>query len=122
MLLELGASPSGGGRVGRSRKPPLDTLIFVSRLEREHQVAQHEDAVAREQVACPCKRDSLPKIRQMVERVPRVHELRRFAIMLVREEAGRDEVDVVLSGGVRAFSGCREHRGRWIDGDYASTL
>src|SRR5439155_25790493 len=79
-------------------EPRLDPLGRLVRLERVDEVAEQEGAAGREQGGDTGERDPLPEVRQMVQRVPRVHELRRLAAVLVREEAGLDALDVREAG------------------------
>src|SRR5437762_11458437 len=61
------------------------------------------------------QRDRLPEVRKVMEHVPRVDEIRRLALVLVREEAGMNDLDVSEA---RPHGG--DHRRRYIDGHDAT--
>src|SRR5439155_16760831 len=115
--LELVAGPALRGSRCRAGEPVLDPEIGLAGLEVVHEIAQDEHAAGREQIGEAGEGDALPEVGEVMQRVARVDELWRIALVLVREEAGLDPLH-----GVALPASYLEHGRRRIDTDDAPRL
>src|SRR5262249_47340926 len=85
---------------------------------RKDEIAQEENAARRKQRCHPAEGDDLPKVRQMVQRVPGVDEAGAITRVPIGEEARLHALDVRRAGGSRSTSDRLDHRGRDVNSDH----
>ena len=76
-------------------EPVLDDGVGFGEIACEHEVAQSEHTTLSKDVRHPAEGDGLPEVRQMMECVPRVDDIRGTARVRVAEEARFHALDVV---------------------------
>ena len=98
-------------------EPPLHHPLDLGRLERADEVPQPQEGAGGHHRGHPGQREGLPEVGQLVQCVAGEHIVDRVALVLVCEEAGPHELDVVdlalLGRGRQAV----EHRLGDVDGD-----
>ena len=69
--------------------------LGVAGLEVEHEITEPKDAAGPEDRGDALEGDRLPEVGKVVQRISREHEVSGLGVVVVREEPGLDDRDVV---------------------------